>query len=248
MPENKLEIIVRESGLEATKANTLLEQFKDYFQIAAEWEAKAKTIIVTNETQTADMQMARVGRLFLRDKRIAIEKTRLKLKADIVREGKAIDGISNVLKALIVPIEEYLGNQEKFVENKIKAEVEQKRIEAEKKAEEERIAKEKAEAAEQERIRKENEQLKKEAEKREHEIAAERAKAEADRKAIEDKARIERERQEKIIADQKAKAEADRKEAAEKLRIAEEAKRKAEEQTKDLIECPYCHKKFTLTE
>ena len=46
-----------------------LEKFQDYFKIAAEWETKAKTIIVTNDEQKTDMEIARVGRLFLREKR-----------------------------------------------------------------------------------------------------------------------------------------------------------------------------------
>ena len=72
--ENQLEKIVNESGLESTKAKVMLERFESYFKIAEEWEIKAKTILVLNGTQTADMEMARVGRLFLREKRISIEK------------------------------------------------------------------------------------------------------------------------------------------------------------------------------
>ena len=134
--ENQLSIIVKESGLEKTKAQVLLDNFSAYFQIAADWEKKAKAIVVSDETQTADMKMARVGRLFLREKRIAIEHTRKELKEQSLREGKAIDGIANVLKALIVPIEEYLDKQERYVEIKAYEEAERKRIEEEKKAEE----------------------------------------------------------------------------------------------------------------
>jgi hypothetical protein len=38
------------------------------------------------------------------------------LKEQALREGKAVDGIANVLKALIVPLEEHLDKQERFVE------------------------------------------------------------------------------------------------------------------------------------
>lgn len=165
--ENQLSIIIKESGLDTNKAQFLLSNFQDYFKIAAEWEEKARTIKVENESQTVDMQLARTGRLFLREKRIAIEKARKELKEQSLREGKAIDGIANVLKALIVPIEEYLDKQEHFVENKKKELEEAARIEAERIAEQERIAKEKADAEERERIRLENEKLRKEAEERE---------------------------------------------------------------------------------
>ena len=219
--ENQLAIIVKESGLEKTKSQALLDQFSDYFQIASEWEKKASMIVVADASQVSDMKMARIGRLFLREKRIAIERTRKQLKEQALREGKAIDGIANILKALIVPIEEYLEKQEKFIEIKAAEEAERARIEAEKKAEEERIAKEKAEAAERERIRKENERVKKEAEEKERAMAAERAKAKA-----------EAEKQRAIFAEQKAKAEAERKKR-EAERIAYEKKVQAEKEEAD---------------
>lgn len=256
--ENKLELIVRESGLEKTKADIILKKFQDYFAMASEWEKKAKTIVVTNETQVADMKMARIGRLELKEKRVAIENTRKELKEQALREGKAIDGIANVLKALIVPIEEYLEKQEKFIEFKKAAEEEARRIAVERRMEEERIAEEKRKAEEQERLRIENERLRKEAEEREKKImaerkaqekklAAERAKAEAEKKALEEKARVERE-----------KAESERRKAEEKAakeREAERAKAEAERKEKErlaeiiknTVECPNCHHKFQLT-
>ena len=115
-PSNELMKIVESSGLEKTKAAFVLEKFQDYFKIADEWEKKAKVLSVTSPQQVAEMKMAREGRLFLRAKRIDIEKARKELKEQSLREGKAIDGIANVLKALIEPIEEYLDRQERFVE------------------------------------------------------------------------------------------------------------------------------------
>ncbi len=92
--EKQLQVIVKESGLEKTKAKFLLDNFKNYFDIADEWDRKAKAIVVTNEDQTEVMQRARDGRLFLKDKRIAIEKARVSLKQQALMEGKAIDGIA----------------------------------------------------------------------------------------------------------------------------------------------------------
>lgn len=168
--ENKLSVIVKESGLEGTKAQVLLDNFKDYFQIASDWEIKAKAIVVSNADQQAEMKMARVGRLFLKEKRTAIEKTRKSLKEQALREGKAIDGIANILKALIVPIEQYLESQEKYVEIKEAKEEKRKQEEAEMKAEKERIAKEKAEEEKRKRFWEENERLKKEVEERDKKI------------------------------------------------------------------------------
>src|SRR3990167_11554818 len=162
--ENQLAVIVKESGLEPSKAAYILENFQSYFEIAAEWEVKAKTLIVTNPYQKAEMEQAREGRLFLREKRIAIENSRKKLKEEALREGKAIDGIANVLKALIVPIEEYLDAQERFVEIEEEKKAAIIRAEVEKRMEDERLAKEKADAEALEKDRLENERLKKEAE------------------------------------------------------------------------------------
>lgn len=280
---NKLQVLVNESGLETTKAKVLLDKFKDYFDIASEWETKAKAIVVTDESQTADMEMARVGRLFLREKRISVEKARKELKEQSLREGKAIDGIANVLKAVIVPIEEYLEKQEKFVELKAEAEREAKRKEIERRMEEERIAEEKAnaaaEAAERERIRLENEQLKAEAverekaaaeerKKQEEILAKERAAAEAERskqakilakqkaeflakqKAIEEKARRERESAEKAARAERENVMKKQREIEEKARkereSAEAERKRLEEQLKNQVECPFCHKKFQI--
>jgi hypothetical protein len=110
--------LVEESNLPKSKAKFILENFQGYFELAETWERKAKELIVTDENQVAEMKMAREGRLFLRQKRIAIENSRKELKEQSLREGKAIDGIANVLKALIIPIEGFLEQQEKFREIK----------------------------------------------------------------------------------------------------------------------------------
>jgi hypothetical protein len=229
---NQLAVIVKDSGLEPTKAQFILEKFQNYFEVAAEWETKAKAIVVTDASQKADMDMARVGRLFLREKRIDIERTRKKLKEDALREGKAIDGISNVLKALIDPIEEYLESQEKFVEFQAAQKAEEERLAAEKKAAEELIAKEKAEAEAREKMRIENERLKKEAEIREKQMQAEREAALKKQHEVEEKARAEREKLEKEAEAKEKKAQAEKlkfqKQAEANLQKEREAKEKLE--------------------
>jgi hypothetical protein len=115
---NALVRIVESSGLEHTKAEYILEKFSSYFQIASEWEKKAKMLTVTEISQVAEMKMAREGRLFLKGKRIDIEKARKELKEQSLREGRTIDNIANILKNLIEPIESYLEKQEKFAEIK----------------------------------------------------------------------------------------------------------------------------------
>lgn len=223
--ENKLITVVKESGLETTKAQYILDKFQDYFALASEWESKAKSIIVTNEDQKPEMEMAKVGRLFLAKKRIDIEKARKELKEQSLREGKAIDGIANFLKALIVPIEEHLKKQEKFVELRKAEKDEAEKIEAERKAEEERIAKEKAEKEEQERIRLENERLKKESV--EKEIALEAERDENERALEAERAEVEA-REEQIKEKAKASQEKLKRESEKKLAVERSIREKAE--------------------
>ena len=64
------------------------------------------------------MQKARELRLKLKNVRISVDKTRKQLKEQALREGRAIDGMANIIKALVVPAEQYLEKQEKFAELK----------------------------------------------------------------------------------------------------------------------------------
>lgn len=116
--ENQLAVILKESGLEQTKAQVILNNFSDYFKIAAEWELKAKTLTVTDESQVTEMKMAGEARKFLKKKRTAIEETRKTLKDASLKEGQTIDAIAKILKNLIEPIEDQLEKQEKFAEIK----------------------------------------------------------------------------------------------------------------------------------
>ena len=70
--ENQLEVIVKESQLEPTKAQFILDNFKDYFEIAAEWEVKAKTLVVTRSDQEAEMQMAKTRPFFFSEKTVSL--------------------------------------------------------------------------------------------------------------------------------------------------------------------------------
>lgn len=103
---NQLAKIVTESYLEQTKAQVILTNFQNYFDIASEWDAKVSSLNVTDVSQVAEMKMAREARLFLKAKRIDVENTRKQLKEQSLREGQTIDHIAGILKNLIIPIEE----------------------------------------------------------------------------------------------------------------------------------------------
>lgn len=114
---NKLELIAKENKLEDAKVKDLLSSFAEPFQHAQAALEQAKGIKVTSEDQVAEMEEARHARLELKDIRVGVEHTRKELKEQSLREGKAIDGMANIIKAMIVPAEEYLEKQEKFAEN-----------------------------------------------------------------------------------------------------------------------------------
>jgi len=113
---NQLVQVVEQSGLEKSKTEILLSKFGGYFQEAKSIANEAKGITVSNEDDTETMAIAREKRLELKNIRVEADKTRKQLKEQSLREGRAIDGIANVIKALIVPVEEHLEIQEKYAE------------------------------------------------------------------------------------------------------------------------------------
>jgi colicin import membrane protein len=129
--QNQLVQIVEQSNLPKPKVQTLMETFAPAFQEAKQIVTAAREIKVTSADDTDTMQLARTERLKLKDIRVSIEKTRKELKEQSLREGRAIDGAANIIKALIVPVEEHLQAQEKYaelLEEKRLAERHQKRL------------------------------------------------------------------------------------------------------------------------
>ncbi len=112
--EDRLALAV--TGLEPSSATTLRAAFETMFAQAEEWTTRAKGIVVTSVDQKREMKLARESRLALREIRVNAEHSRKRLKEDSLRQGKAIDGICSVLKALIEPIEAHLLEQETFAE------------------------------------------------------------------------------------------------------------------------------------
>jgi hypothetical protein len=123
--------VIAESGVEKSTAKMLQESFSPFFQQAGSVIDDAKSIVVTDLSETDKMTKARELRLVLKNTRIAADKKRMSLKEDSNRYGKAVQGIYNVLDYLIVPVEKYLAEQEEFaerIEAKKKEELTQKRI------------------------------------------------------------------------------------------------------------------------
>lgn len=108
-----LELQKNDVGEETTLA--LRSTFMPFFEEADELAKTAKVLVVTSENQTEEMDRAREMRLEIKAIRIMVDKNRKNLKEEVVRKGKAIDGMANIIKFLIVPVEEHLQKQEDFV-------------------------------------------------------------------------------------------------------------------------------------
>ena len=121
-PLAQVDEIILANGLTVETGSSLRAAFEPMFTQAEEWRIKAESIKVTDISQTRDMKLARECRLALREIRINVESKRKGLKEDSLRKGKAIDGLANIAKFLIEPIEEYLLEQEKFAERQAERE------------------------------------------------------------------------------------------------------------------------------
>lgn len=117
IPENNMIVHqIRNSGLEQATIKNLEESFLPFYEQTLEWKEKALALVVTNENQKDLMKQARDARLILKNIRTSVEKTRKILKEDSKKKGQIIDTIARTIENLIVPSEEHLEKQEKFIE------------------------------------------------------------------------------------------------------------------------------------
>ena len=113
--DNQLEVILKEQDLEKTQANALLEAFGAPFNEAGVVLERHKMIKVTSAEDKQQMKEAREMRLILKKTRVEVEHARKDLKADIIKQGRAIDSVAKFVKEVIEPAEEYLQLQEDFI-------------------------------------------------------------------------------------------------------------------------------------
>lgn len=229
---------ISQEGVDPQTGLQIKERFLPFFEQAEAWKVKAEAINVTDVSQVADMKMARVARLALKEIRVNADKTRKDLKEDSLRYGKAVQGVYNIIEYLIVPIEKRLEEQEKF------AEVQEAKRQAELKANREMEVQAYDEfipyginlgtMSDEDYSKLLNgaklqlqAKLDAEAKAKAEQEAKIKAEAEERQRIIEENNRLkaEREAQEKALAEQRAKAEAERLEAERK---AAEERAKAE--------------------
>jgi len=114
MKEAHSEIIKYDDGLDAEKHNELARKFNPFMVDVTSLIDTAKTVDVQTVADKDAMKTARETRLALRRIRCDVEDTRKTLKEASLREGKAIDGMANIIKFIIVPVEDELQAKEDF--------------------------------------------------------------------------------------------------------------------------------------
>jgi hypothetical protein len=201
--------------MEATLATAIVEYNPITSALASVEKYRGLVCDVTTPKGLAEAKAAQREVAALR---IALEKTRKKVKEDVLARSKLIDGEANRIFALIAAIEDPIKTQIEAAERR-----EQEAREAAIKAEQDRLAAE--------------ERAKKEAE--EKRLAEERAKLAADREALEKAQAVQREAEEKARrereeADRQARAKIEEEERAARQRIeAAEAEARAKRQAEE---------------
>lgn len=243
--QNPLAVEVLKENLPEADAMALQSSFLPFFQEAQNLKAVAESIVVTDAEQTDLIAKAREMRLSLKRVRTSTENTRKELKAESLRRGKAIDGMANIIKFIIEPLEEHLEKQENFAALQMAGKIE---------------------AVKQERVKelaafgvdamlytdlgtmpddlyeklkqgaKASFDLKREAEEKLKKEQEEKAKAEAaerERVRLENEALRKKNEEERVAREKAEKELRDRKEAEEKERKAKERKERAEKNAPD---------------
>lgn len=114
--DKEIVVIVNETGLGNPQADFILSKFKPLAENAKKLIEESNDINVTDVSQVDEMSRARSLRLSLKDIRVEADKTRKALKEDVVKYGNTVQGVYNVIKENIEPIEKKLEEQETFIE------------------------------------------------------------------------------------------------------------------------------------
>lgn len=111
-------------------AKPLEEVFQPYQTTLEKWESKVQSLVVTDISQTTEMEQARLARLELKKARVAMDNTRKGLVEGLKARTSKIDSTARVIREKMEALEETLKESEEFAERhaaKVKAELKQKR-------------------------------------------------------------------------------------------------------------------------
>lgn len=126
-------LAIQKESVDVDKLDTakpLTEIFQPYQTTLEKWEAKAKSLVVTDISQKTEMQQARLARLELKDARVAMDKTRKGLVENLKARTSKIDGTARIIREKIESLESILLESEEFADRyaaKVKLELRSKR-------------------------------------------------------------------------------------------------------------------------
>lgn len=108
MPETTDRLAMTVKGLEPASALALREAFAPFLAQATEWTERTKSLVIKSVDDKAGMKLARESRLGLRAIRVEAEKARVRLKADALAYGKAVDAAYKLIAGAAEPLEAHL--------------------------------------------------------------------------------------------------------------------------------------------
>jgi hypothetical protein len=114
--ESPLIVTVRSFGLPIESLQTCLSRFQRLLAEAKATIEQASKIAITEASTPLEVKLVRTLRMALKDVRCRVENERKALKEESITRGKAIEGMANIVKAMIEPVEKSLEDQEKFKE------------------------------------------------------------------------------------------------------------------------------------
>lgn len=83
--------------------------------VIGDMAAQYMQLTVRDHTDAPALERVHAARMHVKNLRIAIEATRVRLKTEVLQYGRAVDGEANRLKLMIAPIEAHLEEQEACV-------------------------------------------------------------------------------------------------------------------------------------
>lgn len=137
LPDGKL-VVVEEAtkndvtALVEVDRETILTEYAPFAKTIIEMVGKAKSVTVTDESQTEAMAEARKIRLALKEARCDAEKKRKEMKESSLRKGQAIDGVYRLIEKECKASEEAMQKAEDFA--KIKEQERKDYLKAERRA------------------------------------------------------------------------------------------------------------------
>lgn len=118
MENNKVAKLIEPFDLDLNRSNMLIEKFGNIFELAEQWGNRIAEISVSNITDEEKSSRGKEALKIISKKISEIESTRKIIKEPALREGQAIDKVSNVIKDALNPLKLLAEDLSKIIEIK----------------------------------------------------------------------------------------------------------------------------------